>query len=148
MRITSVSKHAGQAVLEGALVSLLVVGLMAGTAFAGRGGGGKPPAGGGGTISLVDMDGDGVTNHGDRVTFNVSTTATDRPFVGVNCYQGSAWVYSKSVGYFPDYPWDQYFELSSTSWPSGAGSCTAKLYTTKDGTRTTTLATITFAVAA
>ena len=35
MRIRSVLKHSTMAVLEGALVATLVVGLMAGTAFAG-----------------------------------------------------------------------------------------------------------------
>ena len=36
MRIGSVLKHSGQAVLEGALIAMLVVGLMAGTAFAAK----------------------------------------------------------------------------------------------------------------
>jgi hypothetical protein len=50
MRIRSVLKHSTMAVLEGALVASLVVGLMAGTALAGKGGGGggghgKPGAG-------------------------------------------------------------------------------------------------------
>ena len=36
MRIRSVLTHSGQAVLEGALIAMLVVGLMAGTAFAGK----------------------------------------------------------------------------------------------------------------
>ena len=40
MRIRSVLSHSAQVVVEGALISLLVVGLMAGTAFAARGGGG------------------------------------------------------------------------------------------------------------
>ena len=40
MRIRSVLSHSAQAVAEGALISLLVVGLMAGTAFAAKGGGG------------------------------------------------------------------------------------------------------------
>jgi hypothetical protein len=43
MRIRSVFSHSAQAVAEGALISVLVVGLMAGTAFAG-----KPSGGGGG----------------------------------------------------------------------------------------------------
>jgi hypothetical protein len=147
MKIRSLINHAAQALAEGALVSLLVVGLVAGTAVAGKGGGGGKPSGGGGTIAVVDMDGDGAINHGDSVTFAVSTTATDRPFVALNCYQGGVWVYSKSVGYFPDFPWDQYFILANSSWASGSGSCKAKLYATKDGTRTTTLATMSFAVA-
>jgi hypothetical protein len=145
MRIRSVLSHSAAALAEGALVALLVVGMVAGTALAGKGGGGGKPSGGG-TIAVVDMDGDGAINHGDQVTFAFSTTATDRPFVALNCYQDGVWLYSKSVGYFPDYPWDQYFILSNTSWASGGGSCTAKLYMTRDGTRTTTLATTTFNV--
>jgi hypothetical protein len=38
MRIRSVLSHSAQAVLEGALIAILVVGLVAGTAFAARGG--------------------------------------------------------------------------------------------------------------
>ena len=61
MRIRSVFSHSAQAIAEGALISLLVVGLMAGTAFAakptagtGGGGHGKPGGGGsGGTATLV-----------------------------------------------------------------------------------------------
>ena len=136
------------AIAEAGLVALLVVGLIAGTALAGRGGngGGGKPSGGGGTIALDVMDEDGVANQGDNVTFILGTSAA-KPFVALNCYQGGVWVYSKSVGYFPDYPWDQWFTLSSTSWPAGGGDCTAKLYTTKDGTRSTILATMSFSVA-
>jgi hypothetical protein len=36
MRIRSIFSHSAQAIAEGALVALLVVGLMAGTAFAGK----------------------------------------------------------------------------------------------------------------
>jgi len=57
VRIRSVFSHSVQAVVEGALISLLVVGLMAGTAFAAKGGGGghgKPGGGGSaGTATLV-----------------------------------------------------------------------------------------------
>ena len=147
MRVKASLNHVGLALAEGALVALLVVGLVAGTALAGKGGGGGKPSSGGGTIALVDIDGNGVVSHGDRVTFTIATTATTRPFVALNCYQNGAWVYSQSVGYFADYPWDQWFILSSTSWPTGAGSCTAKLYMTRDGTRTTTLSTLNFGVA-
>ncbi len=147
MRIRSVLSHAVQALAEGALISLLVVGLIAGTALAARGGGSaKPSAGGGGTISLVVLDADGIANHGNTVTFNISTTNT-RPFVSLNCYQGSAWVYAASAGYFDDYPWSQDFILAASSWPSGAANCTARLYSSKDGIRTTTLATMNFDVA-
>jgi len=116
------------------------------TALAGKG---KPGGGGGGgggstsSLQLVLLDStDGLPHWGQRITFNVSTTATDRPFVSVNCYQGSVWVYADSVGYFADYPWVKEFTLAAASWPSGAADCTARLYSTKDGTRTTTLATL------
>jgi hypothetical protein len=39
VRIRSVFSHSAQAIAEGALISLLVVGLMAGSAFAAKGGG-------------------------------------------------------------------------------------------------------------
>jgi hypothetical protein len=109
---------------------------------------GKPGGGASGSFSLVMMDStDGQVHHGQRVTFNVTSTAAS-PFVSLNCYQGSAWVYAASVGYFAAYPWSKDFILSATSWPSGGASCTARLYTTKDGTRTTTLATMSFNVLA
>jgi len=142
------TSHTLMALAEASLIALLVAGLIAGTALAGKpsGGGGGKPSSGGGSISVIDMDGDGVINYGDDVTFRLTTSAT-RPFVSVNCYQGSAWVYAASVGYFADYPWDQWFTLATDSWPAGSGDCTAQLYTSKDGIRVTVLATTTFAVA-
>jgi hypothetical protein len=133
-----------------ALAAMLVV---AGGAFAARGGngGGKGGKGATGTssLALVMLDpADGQANFGDRVTFDVSTTATDRPFVRVDCYQGPAWVYVASVGYFDGYPWAKEFTLAANSWPGGAADCMATLYLTKDGSRTTTLATLPFGVAA
>ena len=68
MRIRSVLKHSTMAVLEGALVASLVVGLMAGTALAGKGSGGHKPgggAGGSGSLALqmiTDNDGNGSPN--------------------------------------------------------------------------------------
>ena len=62
MRLRSVLTHSAQAVAEGALIALLVVGLAAGTTFAAKGGGGgggtgghgKPGGGGSaGTATLV-----------------------------------------------------------------------------------------------
>lgn len=117
----------------------------------GGGGGGKGGGGtttGGGSLSLrmvTDANSNGLPNHGDKITFTVTTSAAG-PFVSVNCYQGSSWVYSGSVGYFPSYPWEQAFVLSTSAWTSGGASCTAKLYTSSDGIRTTTLATMNFTV--
>jgi hypothetical protein len=125
------------------------------TAGKGGGGGGKGPGGGsGGTsggsgalqlVMLSDANGDLSPNWGDRITFNLTTTA-DKPFVGVNCYQGGAWVYAASVGYFDAYPWAKEFTLAASSWPSGAADCTARLYTSTDGSSSTTLATMSFHV--
>jgi hypothetical protein len=138
---------------EALIIVILVSGLLAIPVLAAKGGGGggaKPGGGGsGGTISLVMVDpADTTVNHGDHVTFSVATTATDRPFVKVNCYQNGVWVYAASAGFFPDYPWSRNFILAADSWPGGAASCTATLYSSKDGIRTTTLATLNFAVAA
>ncbi|MBA2381076.1 MAG: hypothetical protein H0V73_03110, partial [Chloroflexi bacterium] len=77
MRIRSVLSHSTQALAEGALISLLVVGLMAGSALAAKptssGGHGKPGGGsGGGTVTLVlvaDADGNGAANWADTITY-------------------------------------------------------------------------------
>jgi hypothetical protein len=53
VRIRSVLSHTAQAVAEGALISLLVVGLMVGTAFAAKGGGGGHHGSGGTTSSAT-----------------------------------------------------------------------------------------------
>ena len=58
VRIRSVLSHSTQAVVEGALISLLVVGLMAGTAFAAKptaGTGGHGHKGGGGTTGTATL---------------------------------------------------------------------------------------------
>ena len=109
----------------------------------GHGGGGN----GGSSLSLVLVDSlDGMAHSGQQVTFAVATSATASPFVSLNCYQGSVWVYTASAGFFAAYPWSQDFTLSSTSWTGGAADCTARLYSSRDGTRTTTLATMDFHV--
>ena len=99
-----ISRH----VVRIALIAAVAALALAPTALAGTGGGGgKPPgggrAGGGGSssFSLVLMDGATQAAHNGRITFNVSTTATDRPFVGLRCWQGTNFVYDGYVGYFP-----------------------------------------------
>ena len=137
MRIRSVFSHSAQAVLEGALIALIVVGLLAGTAFAGgRGGGGhgKPPknTGGSGTITLVtppvvDGNANGAPNWHDVVRFNVSTTSTTTPYVNLYCYQNGVFVVGGAEGYFAGALDDGNFGLYGGSWDSGAANCTAKL---------------------
>src|SRR4029079_19347008 len=102
MRIGSVLTHASQAVLEGALIAALVVGLMAGTAFAAKSGG--RTTSGGGTIALaplvVDLNGNGTPNYGDVVTFTISTTATTAPYVNLVCSQNGSVVLNGWKGYW------------------------------------------------
>jgi hypothetical protein len=118
------------------------------SAFAKGGHGGGGGAGGGSSVSLVlvDPSSDGMAHSGQQVTFAVATTATTSPFVSLNCYKDGVWVYTASAGFFAAYPWSQNFTLSSSSWTSGDAECTARLYSSRDGTRTTTLATTSFHV--
>lgn len=109
-------------------------------------GGGKGGSTATGTLSLrmvSDANGNGQPDWNDTVTFDVTTTATS-PFVSVNCYQGASWVYSASIGFFDAYPWAQEFTLNASSWSGGAASCTARLYTSVDGSSSTTLSTVDF----
>jgi hypothetical protein len=120
--------HAAGAILEGGLVALLVTGLLVGTAFAAKGGAGSPTGGttGGGTLALrmvIDNNGDGLPNWNDWITFDVSTTATDKPWVRVTC-DG----YVSSAGFFSSYAWNPYFDLASTAWAGGPNTCTATLF--------------------
>jgi hypothetical protein len=157
VRIRSVFSHSAQAIAEGALISLLVVGLMAGTAFAGKpaaGTGGHKGGGGsgGGTLAVVlvtDVNGNGMINWGDSVTYTVSTTATVYPYVSTQCTQNGVLVLSDSAGYFPSYAWPaaQVIRLATDRWTGGAASCTARLYSMDTGSQTI-LNTITFAVGA
>lgn len=129
------------------IIGAMVVLLAAPTAvFAGKG------QGGGGTTStaslnLVVIDGPEATNHGDRVTFSSNQTVTDRPFVGVRCYQGAAWVLDGYVGVFDDYMFDPWVTLSSEYWAAGVdATCTARLFYFDRRGREKIMATITFAV--
>jgi hypothetical protein len=95
-------------------------------------GGGKPGAGSGtGTISLAplvyDANGNGLPNHGDTVTFVVSTTATTSPYVDLQCFQNGVLVAEGSRGYFDGSLDTRNFGLNAPSWTSGAADCTAYL---------------------
>lgn len=124
------TSHSLQAVAEAGLLATLVVGLIALPAFAARGGNGGGKPAGGGTLSLVLLDGtDAVANYMERVAFDVSTTATDRPFVGVRCWQAESFVMDAYTGYFEDYMFDPWVTLGSTYWdPNAPANCTARLF--------------------
>jgi hypothetical protein len=143
-----VRRFTSRIVLVAALIALVV----APTALAGKGGG-KPGGGGknsgGGSLSLVLLDSaDAVPNHGEKVTFDVSTTTTDRPFVGLRCWQGLNFVYDGYVGFFPTYMFDPWLTLGSPYWVAGVEtSCTARLFYYDSRGNQNVLATLTFAVA-
>lgn len=105
--------------------------VLAPAALAGKPGGsttsGKPPRGGGSaTIGLVLLNStDGLAHWGQTVTFNVSTTATDQPWVNLKCYQGGALVAEGWNGYFDASLTGRNFGLSSPQWTGGAADCTA-----------------------
>jgi hypothetical protein len=136
------AKRLAAAALEASLITALTFGLIAGSAFAARGGpgggggggkhGGGGTTGGSGTISLasplvMDKNGNGTPNWGDFVRFNVSTTSTTQPYVNLYCYQNGVQVAGGSEGYFAGALDDGNFGLYAPSWMSGAADCTAKL---------------------
>jgi hypothetical protein len=120
------------------LSSLVVVAISAAVAVAviapspaNAGRGGHRASSGSSSISLVEVTGsDSVPNWGEQITFNVSTTATNFPYVDLNCIQDGTTVYTATTGYFADYPWPwtQVMTLQSQAWTGGAADCTATLY--------------------
>jgi len=148
-RIRAATTHAFLALLEAVLIATLVVGLVAGTAFAGKGNGGKPGGGGtttGDTVTLVPLyTHAGGPVIGDMVTFSIKTSQP-YPYVRVKCNQGSTLVYTDTNGFYASYPWDQNYQLGPTSlWSSGSASCRADLYYTS-GTKIIVTASTTFSV--
>jgi hypothetical protein len=105
-------------------------------ALAAKGGNGGKPGGGGGSsgssITLAplvyDTNANGLPNWGDTVTFNISTTATDRPYVNLQCFQNGILVAQGWNGFFDGaLNTTRNFALNSGSWQSGAAECTAYL---------------------
>jgi len=121
------TRHTVQAVLEGLLIAAMAIALIAGTAFAARGGN-HATKNGSGTIAVVYMDGATEATFGSRVTFAISTTATDYPFVHLRCYQAGLLVLDGWQGFFPTALGNEWFYLGPTpAWSSGSASCTADL---------------------
>jgi hypothetical protein len=116
MRIRSVLTHSGQAVLEGALVATLVVGLVAGTAFAAHGGGHNTTSGG--SISVPD----GVFS--GTVTATI-TGGTSSEWFHVICMRNG------TTALLDWEPVDTTGHATSgmgptSSWTSGGASCTGQ----------------------
>jgi hypothetical protein len=112
-------------------------------------GGAKPSTGSSIAVVLLDST-DGVAHYGQRVTFSVSTTATTKPMVSLDCYQSGTHVYWASAGFYEGYPWpwNREFQLASSYWTGGAADCTATLYSNGRNGRIVTLATTGFPAAA
>jgi hypothetical protein len=151
MRIKSIFVHGLQAVAEGGLVALMIVGLMAGTAFASNGGG---PIKSSSSISLVVLGASSGTTsatsdpqYGGQVTFDISTTATAYPFVNLKCYQNGTLVAEGWAGFFDGALGNQAFGLYSPQWTGGAADCTANL-DMKSNAKWKVLATTSFHVGA
>jgi hypothetical protein len=136
---------------------VLAAGMLATTspAFAAKGGGSGGGKGGGGssssTMALVLVSSaynDGYPHYDDTITWKVSTTATDKPYVSVSCSQNGSVVYTTQAGYYDGYawPWTQNMTLASNAWTGGAADCSARLYSASNSGSTTTLATTTFHV--
>lgn len=124
-------KFSSHHLLIAALIFGLVGGLVGWAAFAAphKGGGG----GSNGTISLVlstDVNGDGLPNWGDVITYNVSTTATSAPSVKTACVQNGAVVLHADTSFYAGNPfaYTNYLQLKSDLWTSGAADCTATMY--------------------
>lgn len=135
-----------------ALVGSLVfaVGPIAGTAVAAKASGGRHTSGSG-TITLQNETAPGTApSYGQTVTFTVSTTATDKPMVELDCSQRGTLVYQHSAGFYPDYPWPwlQNYPLSSTAWTAGAADCVATLYYSNNKGGFVTVTTLSFPVSA
>ena len=132
-----------------ALISALA---LASTAVAGSNGGGQNKSSSS-SISLVlpsptsSTTSSSGAHWNDQVTFAVSTTATDRPYVLLNCYQNGVWVLASQAGFYPLYPFGQNFTLASSAWTAGAADCTAILgMNSAGGTKFTKLAETSFHV--
>jgi len=83
---------------------------------------------------------------GSEVTFTVSTSRTDRPWVSVACYQSRVLVYKQYHGVFAGYYTDPVFTLGpTTNWTSGGASCVGTLLYFSNG-REHSLATTSFNV--
>jgi len=129
------------------VVALLVALALVPAAFAAKGGNGNAGVKGSDpTLVMVnDVNGNGLPNYGDTVSFNVTTTAA-YPALQLACYQNGALVFDQTAGFFPTYAGSKNFTLWDDRWAGGAADCTATLYTTSSSGKQTTLATTGFHV--
>jgi hypothetical protein len=93
------------------------------------------------TVVVVNEVGAVGVNYGDTVKFDIAP-ATSGAFITLSCNQGSNSVYAAG-----GWPSGSAFTLSSGTWAGGEADCTARLYTSTDGIKETTLTTHSFHVA-
>jgi len=146
-------RHAFEAVLEASLVALIVVGLFAGTTFAG----GKSSS----TVWVEQLAASRSAGmaYGSDFTVGYSTTARE-PWAEAYCYPndstvyrrtfGNGWVWGQTYSVYAGGPTPQDFNLTdpiADNWTGGGADCTLRLvrYST-DFSRTTVLATSRFTV--
>ncbi|HEY3550825.1 MAG TPA: hypothetical protein VGK69_07220 [Gaiellaceae bacterium] len=138
----------------GALLTIVVLALSLALVPAALAGKGKPGGGGGGgggnSLSLVlstDVNGNGVANWGDTITYNVSTGSTSAPQVRTSCYQNGVLVLHADAAFYSGNPFAymDWLQLTSGMWTGGAADCTATMYYTSHKS-TVTLATLNFHV--
>jgi hypothetical protein len=114
-----------------ALLALALALVPAALAGKGSGGGG---GGGASSIALVlstDINGNGVANWNDTITYKVSTSATSAPQVKTACYQNGALVLHADAAFYAGNPFAymDWLQLTSGMWTGGAADCTATMYT-------------------
>ena len=121
----------GQANSTGSIVPSSVMAASSDATFSTLAKGGKPAlTAGDGTINLVPLDPstDGSVHFGQHVTFDVSTSATDSPWVTVNCSQNGSPVYHQSLAMYLGTLYSRTFTLGPTpAWQSGSADCVATL---------------------
>lgn len=127
-------------------VALAGKGGNSGTSGGGHNGGGGGGTSGSSSLTLVlstDVNGNGLPNWGDTVTYDVSTTATSSPQVSTACYQNGVLVLHANAAFYDGNPFAymDWLKLESGAWTSGAADCTAVMYYSS-GKRTVTLATL------
>ena len=84
---------------------------------------------------------------GSEATYNVSTKATNFPWVETLCFQSGKLVLGQTVGFFSTYYTAPVITLGPTpSWSEGSATCTATLFSYDSGKRHD-LASMSFTVA-
>jgi hypothetical protein len=132
------------------LLVVVLLAVAATPALAAKGGG---ASGGGSSIQLVMVSSAGAAassrpSFGNEVTYAVSTSRTNRPWVSTRCYQNGTLALDDWRGMFEGYVLGQVVPLGPTgNWTGGAATCTARLVSF-DGGGEKTLASMSFDVSA